>query len=137
MNLSFREKLKEKGLKVTPQRLAIFDALIRLDNHPTAEEVGAYIRETHPNISVATVYKVLNTFAENDLIKKVKTAKDIMRYDTLVASHHHLYCSDTEKIEDFHDEKLNELINNYFIENKIKNFNIEDIQLQITGKFKK
>lgn len=136
MNLSFREKLKEKGLKVTPQRVAIFDALISLDNHPTAEEVGAYIRENHPNISVATVYKVLNTFAENNLIKKVKTAKDIMRYDALVASHHHLYCSDSDKIKDFHDEKLNDLINNYFIENKINGFSIEDIQLQITGKFK-
>jgi Fur family peroxide stress response transcriptional regulator len=54
----FREQLKEKGLKVTPQRVAIYEAIVNLKNHPTAENVIEYIKANHPNISVGTVYKV-------------------------------------------------------------------------------
>jgi Fur family peroxide stress response transcriptional regulator len=133
MNKDFREKLQEKGLKVTPQRVAIFEAILKLDNHPTADDIISFIKTNHPNISVGTVYKVLDTLVENNLLKKVKTEKDIMRYDPLLSNHNHLYCSETERIEDFEDEKLNALICDYFTKNKIKKF--QDIKLQITGKF--
>ncbi len=135
MNHFFREKLKEKGLKVTPQRLAIYEAVMKSKNHPSAENVIEFVKKNHPNISVGTVYKVLDSLVENDLLKKVKTEKDLMRYDAVLSNHHHLYCSETERIEDYEDEKLNQLINEYFKKNKIKNFKIEDIKLQITGKF--
>jgi len=131
----FRERLKEKGLKVTPQRVAIYEAIVSLKNHPTAENVIEYIKVNHPNISVGTVYKVLDSLIENTLLKKVKTEKDIMRYDAILSNHHHLYCIETERIEDYEDENLNELINNYFKNKKIKNFNVKEIKLQITGKF--
>ena len=61
MNNFFREKLQEKGLKVTPQRVAIYEAIVKLKNHPTAENVIEYIKANHPNISVGTVYKVLDS----------------------------------------------------------------------------
>jgi Fur family transcriptional regulator, peroxide stress response regulator len=131
----FREKLQEKGLKVTPQRLAIYDAIVKLNNHPTAENVIEYIKANHPNISVGTVYKVLDSLVENNLLKKVKTEKDIMRYDAVLSNHHHLYCAETDRIEDYEDEKLNAIINDYFNANLIKNFRVQDIKLQITGKF--
>jgi Fur family transcriptional regulator, peroxide stress response regulator len=132
-----RNALKEKGLKVTPQRVAIFEAIIQLKNHPTAENIIEYIRVSHPNLSTGTVYKVLDSFTENKILKKVKTEQDIMRYDPLVTKHHHLYCSETNRIEDYKDEQLNKLIEDYFKINKIKNFKIEEINLQITGKFNK
>jgi Fur family peroxide stress response transcriptional regulator len=47
-----------------------------------------------------------------------------------------LYCVETDRIEDYEDEKLNQLINDYFKKNTIENFNVTDIKLQITGKFK-
>lgn len=137
MQVNVRNQLQEKGLKITPQRVAIFEAIIELDNHPTAEDITAFIKPNHPNISIATVYKVLDTFVENDLLKKVKTDKDIMRYDPHLKNHHHLYCSATNRIEDFEDQTLNNLISDYFKKNKIKNFNIQDIKLQITGIFNK
>ncbi len=135
MNKSIRDKLQEKGLKVTPQRVAIFEAITELNNHPTAEDIIAFIRKNHPNISVGTVYKVLETFVENSLLKKVKTEKDFMRYDPSLTNHHHLYCAETDRIEDYEDENLNELISEYFKKNKIRNFKIHDIKLQVTGKF--
>ena len=91
MTINFRDKLQEKGLKVTPQRVAIFEAILHLNNHPTADDIIAFIKSNHPNISVGTVYKVLDIFVENDLLKKVKTEKDIMRYDPYLTTHHHLY----------------------------------------------
>lgn len=136
MHNFFREKLQEKGLKVTPQRVAIYEAIVKLNNHPTAENIIDYIKANHPNVSVGTVYKVLDSLVENELLRKVKTDKDIMRYDAVLSNHHHLYCAETDRIEDYEDDKLNQLINDYFKNNKITNFKIEDIKLQITGKFK-
>ena len=129
-------KLSEKGLRVTPQRIAIFGAIIKLNNHPTAESIIEYIKKNHPHISVGTVYKVLDSLVEKDLLKKVKTEGGIMRYDPLQSSHHHLYCEESDRIEDYQDEKLDELITAYFKENGIENFKIENIQLHISGKFK-
>ena len=130
-----RDILIEKGLKVTPQRIAILEAIIKLNNHPTAENIIDYIRNNYPNISTATVYKVLDALVANAIIKKVKTERDIMRYDAIMENHHHLYCSDSDRIEDFVDTELNEMIEKYFEKKKISNFKIEDIQLQIIGKF--
>jgi Fur family peroxide stress response transcriptional regulator len=127
----------EKGLKITPQRIIILEAIYKLDNHPTADNIIEYIRKTHPNIAIGTVYKVLETLVENNLIKKVKTDKDIMRYDGVIENHHHLYCSECDLIEDYVDEELDELLSNYFKNKKINGFKMEDIVLQIRGTFDK
>jgi len=130
-----RNKLIEKGLKVTPQRIAILEAIIKLNNHPTAENIIDFIRNNHPNIATATVYKVLDALTSNELIKKVKTERDIMRYDAVMESHHHLYCSESDRIEDYNDNELNALLEKYFETKGIPDFKIEDIKLQIIGKF--
>jgi len=127
--------LKECGLKVTPQRIAVFDAVISLNNHPTAENVIEYIKSNHPNIATGTVYKTLETLVKCGLIKKVKTDIDVMRYDAVVERHHHLYCADSDRIEDFVDESLDEMIDNYLRNKNIPNFRITDMKLQIVGIF--
>jgi Fur family transcriptional regulator, peroxide stress response regulator len=132
-----RSKLVEKGLKVTPQRVSILEAIIKLNNHPTADNIIDYIRKSHPNIASATVYKVLDALVEKDLIQKVKTERDVMRYDAVMTKHHHLYSSDSDRIEDFVDTELNEMIEQYFEKKKIPDFKIEDVKLQIIGKFLK
>lgn len=132
-----RNKLVEKGLKVTPQRISILEAITNLNNHPTAENIIKYIKKNHPNIATATVYKVLDALFENKLIKKVKTEKDIMRYDAVMERHHHLYCSDSDRIEDYSDDELNKMLEKYFEKKRIPGFKIEDIKLHIVGKFLK
>ncbi len=140
MNLpidSIRNKLTEKGLKVTPQRISILEAVYKLDNHPTAENIIAYIRESNPNIATGTTYKVLETLVQKQLIQKVKTDKDIMRYDGVVDKHHHLYCSECDLIEDYVDEDLDKYLKEYFKKKSFPGFKIEDIVLQIRGTFDK
>ncbi len=128
-------KLSGAGLKITPQRIAVLEAVVELRNHPTADKVIEFIKQNHPNIATGTVYKTLETFVEKGLIKKVKTDKDIMRYDAITDHHHHLYSSATDRIEDFFDPELLKIIEKYFENHKIRNFKIEDIKLQIIGEF--
>ncbi len=116
--------------------MAILEAIVGMENHPTAENVIEYIKEKHPNIAVGTVYKVLESFVEKDLLKKVKTESGVMRYDPLLDNHHHLYCAESDRIEDYKDKELDQLITNYFSKKGIDNFSIDNIQLHITGKFK-
>ncbi len=135
MKEKYLNNLKSSNLKVTPQRMAVYEALSNLNNHPTAEKVKEYVVKNHPNIAVGTIYKTLETFVEKGLVKKVKTEKDIMRYDPILQKHHHLYCENTEHIEDFFDEKLNTMLEEYFKKKKIPNFKVKDIKLQIIGTF--
>ncbi len=131
------EALKGCGLKVTPQRIAVFEAVINLNNHPTAEQVTEYIKLNHPNIATGTVYKTLETLVRCGIINKVKTDADVMRYDAVIERHHHLYCADSNRIEDFVDPRLDKILEKYLKEKEIPDFQIEDIKLQIVGKFKK
>ena len=132
-----KDKLIDKGLKVTPQRIAILDAIYSLGNHPTAEMIKAFIKDTHPGISPATVYKVLDALVENKLIKKVNTEKDVMRYDGILENHHHLYCSESNEIKDYSNEKLDQLLATFFRKHRISDFRIDEIKVQINGKFSK
>jgi Fur family peroxide stress response transcriptional regulator len=111
--------------------------LNNLKNHPTADKIKEYVIKNHPNIAVGTIYKTLETFVEKGLVKKVKTEKDVMRYDAILDHHHHLYCEDTERIEDFFDDQLNDMIEEYFKKKKIPNFKVKDVKLQIIGTFNK
>jgi Fur family peroxide stress response transcriptional regulator len=128
-----RTKLSGKGLKVTPQRIAILDAIYKAENHPTAENIIEHIRQSNPNIASGTVYKVLDTFIENKLIKRVTTDRDVMRYDGNMKNHHHLYIAEGDIIKDYVDEELDHLLNAYFKNRNIENFHIDEFTLQIKG----
>jgi Fur family peroxide stress response transcriptional regulator len=130
-------KLIERRLKVTPQRTAILEAIYKLHNHPTVEQIIEYIRKNYPNISTGTVYKVLDTFVSCGLVTRVQTERDIMRYDEVTESHHHIYCSDSEYIEDYIDEELNKLLKDYFDNKNIPDFKIEELKLNIIGRYTK
>ena len=130
-----KQKLKDAGLRVTPQRHAILEAVYTLGNHPSAEQVIDYIRVRYPGIATGTVYNVLDVMVESRLVKRVKTDKDAMRYDAIMNRHHHIYCAETDRIEDYFDEELDELLQAYFRKKKLQDFKIEDIILQIKGNF--
>ncbi|MGQ1786373.1 MULTISPECIES: Fur family transcriptional regulator [unclassified Saccharicrinis] len=137
MTTKIHKRLAESGLKVTPQRVVILEALYQLNNHPTADHIIEYIRKNHPNIATGTVYKTLDTLVEKALIKRVKTDRDVMRYDGITEKHHHLYCSKCDLIEDYRDHELDKMLEEYFAKKNFKGFHMEDIVLQIRGTFDK
>ena len=128
-----KERLAENNLKATQQRIVLYDALMHLHNHPTAENLYDFVKEKNPSISLATVYKTLDTFVLAGLAAKVMSANGIARYDGYMDHHSHLYCTNTEEIVDFEDGQLSKIIQEYFNSKKIKNFKISDIRLQING----
>jgi len=130
-----RQLIKDVELKVTPQRILVLEAVNQMKNHPTADHIIEFIRQNHPNVAVGTIYKILDNFVEKGLIKMVKTDKDKMRYDAFLEKHHHLYSINSDRIEDYCDEELTKLLEEYFKTRSIPGFSIEDIKLQIIGKF--
>lgn len=130
-----KEALTDAGLKVTPQRLAVLEAVHRLENHPTAEHIIEYIRKIHPNVATGTVYKVLDILVEKDIIRKVRTEKDIMRYEGNLSPHHHLYCASCDVIEDYLDPELDQLLKEYFDRKHLPGFTIQEIKVEIKGEF--
>lgn len=132
---NIRDILTENGLKVTPQRVAVFEAISKMKNHPNAETIIDVIKKKYPNIAIGTVYNTLETFAQKGIINKIKTNGDVMRYDAVLHRHHHLYCADAQRIEDYYDEELNQYITSFIQKKNIPHFTIEDVNVQIVGKF--
>lgn len=130
-------KLKDEGLKITPQRVIILKAIHSLKYHPTAQQIADTVHKENPNISVGTIYKTLETLVEKGVITKFGSTDDSSRYDRLVDNHHHIYSGDNENIEDYVNEELDELLEDFFKRNSIPNFEIESIKVDIRGKYSK
>lgn len=128
------EKLRAHELKVTQQRLVIGKNLAEHDDHPTAEKIYEEVRVNNPAISLATVYKTLDSFVKAGLACKVGTTEGKARYDANLEPHDHLYCEESQKIMDFKSKELHGVIAEYLQNLDIENFEINDFQLQINGK---
>ncbi|MGI6337907.1 MAG: Fur family transcriptional regulator [Bacteroidales bacterium] len=135
VNKSTIKLLSEHGLKITPQRIAILDVIMALNCHPTADVICDHLRINHPHISIGTIYKTLDAFLSKGIIEKVLTESDTARYDRVHDKHHHLYCAETERVEDYFDDHLYQMVNDYLRKKRIKNFKMKDFKIQITGKF--
>ena len=133
---SFQSILKDAGLKVTPQRIAVLEAIYRLEKHPTSEDISNYVRNNNPNIALGTVYNILDFYVKKGIVTRVKTDKGAMLYDAVSEKHHHLYCAESDRIEDYYDKELDNLLENFFREKRIRDFEIDDIKLQLVGRFK-
>jgi Fe2+ or Zn2+ uptake regulation protein len=89
----------------TKQKQIIYDALKTLD-HPTATEVYGYIRNTHPSVSRATVFRVLGGFATNGRALELRVAGNEVRYDYNVEPHYHAHCLCCGRVADVMVEGL-------------------------------
>jgi len=115
----FIGKCRETGLKVTPQRLAIYRELIQTTEHPSAEMMYSKIKRDFPGISLDTVNRTLMTLYEMGAANIVEGSGDSRRYDAGMDEHQHFRCIKCKKIIDFHHEpfddiKVPENINNKF-----------------------
>jgi len=95
-----REALEAKGQRFTEQRAAVFRYLTSTDNHPTADEVFLAVRSEVPAVSLATVYKSLETLVGCDLALKLTYSDGSARYDGRTDPHHHARCLACSQIVD-------------------------------------
>lgn len=94
--------LRDAGLRVTPQRLTIYEALVKDKHHPTAQGLFEALQNVMPSLSQATVYNTLQTMVEMGLVRELGTAGDgMVRYDADISPHAHLVCTGCNSVEDF------------------------------------
>src|SRR5262249_24771008 len=96
----FVARCRTAGLAVTPQRLAIFRHLAATETHPSAKELHALVRRELPTLSLATVYKTLDTLATVGAVRPVSRLGARGRWDANVTSHHHLVCTVCGRVTD-------------------------------------
>jgi Fur family ferric uptake transcriptional regulator/Fur family peroxide stress response transcriptional regulator len=97
--------LRERGQRVTSQRLVINRALREADRHLTAEEVLAAVSDQLPNVSLPTVYATLDLFGSLGIVRRVSAGGGAVLYDPRGEPHHHLVCRNCGKVEDL-EQKL-------------------------------
>lgn len=96
-----REKIKERGHRLTPQRLAILKILTQSEDHPSAEMIYDQIKAEYPVTSFATVYKTIALVKELGEALELEFSNDSNRYDGKKPySHPHLICTECKKIID-------------------------------------
>lgn len=98
----FRRVCKDQRIKVTPQRLEIFRAVIAANDHPSADDVYNRVKDRLPAISLDTVYRTLATFESGGIISRVSFCEDKTRFDPNRKSHHHLFCTVCRSLTDFY-----------------------------------
>jgi Fe2+ or Zn2+ uptake regulation protein len=96
------ESFRAQGLKVTPQRLRIFEALHGTAAHPTAESVYAEVRAEMPTISLRTVYQTLNDLTAMGELAQLDLGTGSARFDPNLEPHHHLVCDSCGAVCDLH-----------------------------------
>lgn len=99
-NQSITDMLREKGFKVTPQRLAVYRTLAESKEHPSAEMIYTHLKETFPTMSLATVYKTVDMLVEIGLVQKLNVGEDSFRYDAWTEEHSHIRCTSCGRVDD-------------------------------------
>jgi Fur family ferric uptake transcriptional regulator len=100
------DKLREKGLRLTPQRTMIIAAVENSNDHISAEEIYAQVTEKYPDVNISTVYRTLDTLEELKLVTKTDFGDGRVRYHPAhKGHHHHLVCRECGRIIDL-DEKV-------------------------------
>lgn len=123
--------LKSRHIKVTPQRLAIYNVLSKTKEHPSAEKIYQELQPTHPSMSLATVYKTLDALKKADLVAELNTGGDSFRYDANTTSHPHAICLECGNVFDIETNITDDLISKLQSET---NFEIKYQKIYFYGK---
>jgi Fe2+ or Zn2+ uptake regulation protein len=94
------QQLRNRGIAVTPQRLAVMASLQNRRDHPTAENIYREVRQQLPAISFNTVYKTLEILCQKGMVIKINPLHEVARYDGKTAPHAHLICRQCHRIVD-------------------------------------
>jgi Fur family transcriptional regulator, peroxide stress response regulator len=125
----FRASLKRNGVKLTPQRMIIFQKVAESEEHPNAESVYRAVRKKLPMVSLDTVYRTLWLLQDLGLIRNLG-GKDRARFDGNMKPHHHFVCNECGWMRDFYNNELDQLK----IPKEVRNWgNGETVHIEIRG----
>ena len=125
--------LKDKNLKVTPQRLAIYSFLLGSKAHPDCEEIYSNLKDDFPTMSLATVYKTVATLKSSGLLQEISLGNGVSHYDADTSFHTHLICEGCNRI---YDSQTTLSINGLDNIETDSDFSVEHYQVLLYGKCK-
>ena len=107
----FSEALQKEKLKLTSQRVAIFDEVIYGDKHRECEEICVALKKNKHNVSRATVYRTLDILIKYDFVRKMDIGDGRIRYESKIGHphHDHMICVETGKIIEFISDEIEEI----------------------------
>jgi Fur family ferric uptake transcriptional regulator len=108
----FERFLRARALKLTSQRRRIFDRAFETHDHFSAERLYEWLKsEPGPKVSRATVYRTLALLLEGGFVEALDAGRGELVYEHVLGHHHHdhMVCLECGKIEEFHDERIEEL----------------------------
>lgn len=112
--IAFKDKLKRYGYKLTTQRRAVLDVLIqRPGEHLSTEEIYSYVKESFPEIGLATVYRTMQLFEEIGIVNRLNFDDGCSRFELYIDNedhhHHHLICEKCNKVFEVENDLLEEI----------------------------
>jgi Fe2+ or Zn2+ uptake regulation protein len=126
-----RQALEASGQRFTEQRAAVYRFLMSTDMHPTADEVFLAVRQDVSVISLATVYKSLETLVGCGLAQKLTYGDGSARYDGRTDPHHHAHCLACSRIFDVPGTLPSEEIHE--LHESARDFHVTGYRLELTG----
>ena len=129
---TIKEKIRQSGLKATPQRLAIYSAMQKL-GHASADMITAELDNVFPSLTVATVYNVLESFVGAGLLVRRCSSNNKMYFDVNTYGHAHFYDPVSNKHLDYDDLELVKFVSDYVNSRGLKNFKLDSVDIQLIG----
>ena len=102
-------KLREKGFKITPQRIAVYQLILSSKDHPTAEQIYQKVKKEYPTISPATVYQTLHLLTNMGIIQEMGFNNGISRYEPNTSPHINIICQKCGVISDYEAVSIKEM----------------------------
>ena len=121
------DRLRAKGIVLTPQRVAVVEFLKKSNTHLTADEIYKKLRKKYPMISQATVYSTLELLKKIGEIQELSIRKDKACFDPRPDPHHHFFCRKCGKILDI------EVDCPIFKAESIEGHKVEEVQAYLYG----
>lgn len=106
MCVRFEEECRRSRRRITPQRRAVYRALAEDRTHPTADSLYARLRVGMMDLSLATVYRILESLEQEGFVRRVSTTEGVGRFDANLAPHQHLVCRQCGRMIDLKAEAL-------------------------------
>jgi Fur family transcriptional regulator, peroxide stress response regulator len=96
---------RHRGLRITPQRIAILQAVRSLGSHPTVEEVYQLVKQEFPTISLTTVYRTLEKLVTLNELTQINYMGNRTRFDHRLDTHQHVMCVKCREIREIEIER--------------------------------